>query len=50
MVIKKIKKYNIFIVGGAGFIGSNVANFFSNLKNVKKLLYMIIFLLVENGF
>lgn len=38
MVIKKIKKYNIFIVGGAGFIGSNVANFFSNLKNVKKII------------
>jgi UDP-glucose 4-epimerase len=38
MVIKKLKKNNIIILGGAGFIGSNVANFFSNLINVKKII------------
>ena len=38
MVKIKLKNNNIFILGGAGFVGSNVANFFSNLKNVKKII------------
>ena len=41
---------NLFISGGAGFIGSNLVNEVNKLKKIKKIIIYDNFPLEKNGF